>query len=1322
MSDPVTWAYIIAVAASTAYQMDQQKKMRQKAAAAAEARKGFEIPVDGQIISIPTVYGRAKIGGVRAYHTTRSSFKHVASNGDISFMTGPPARAGGSYSYQVWDQDAKSWVNATQVYSARNPGLLNRDISGSKNEFLFFDQAICTGGISRVIDVVFNNNQFIDDPALGTYTVPTDPATNVAQMGDISAKAALRVDCHCDGGVVDAMMAKNIEERDTAFFTNIAHASVCIRLDRDNPQFQGVPDLQFLVEGTKVRTFDNLGNLSATKTYSNNPAECLLDYLTNTNYGKGINISKIDLPSFANAAAVCKQIVQTNAACGGKIWRPTNKLFDTTSRNLPLYECNIVIDNAKPLRENVEALLTTMGDARLAWSQGKYKLQLQYPATNDDIIVSGTITDDDIYIADPVEVIWPSASERLNHAIVRFNNEAENFEQDSVSWPPKYNSNYKRGVGGIKYPAVSGWAGDKAGGVLLNSFGVWSGSEDTCVLEYKVSSKETGLHTFKMTADDDCTLEINHTTSYTHSNWRNVSTFTVNLISGQIYTLTANVSSNKSLKGFALAITAPSGVQLFNTRQAAYTGFVEVNQTSEIYDTLKAEDNGVILETDIFAEGTTDYYHALAKAEEIVRTSRTAFNVNLSYIVKDKYYESGDFVKLSSSSLNLGDGYDLYFKVNSSKLKEGGIATISLSRFDYTQLAWNVKDDEYLVPRNAYDSNLAPPYSLKYTPTTPDKALAENSTGYLTCEPVSDSRLVGYIFYAHVAGEMSEEGQPLFREQGRTTAPDRQFIVKNLSPNMSYIFGVRSLAKSGAMSSMTTTSLTSATLVAAPIPPLPTGVGVKYSNTAGLSTIEVGWTIPNKRLDDTFYDDHYVTQISYGTSSDYANATLMKETTGLSEAFNTNTLGEIFVFVNFVSSKGSIGPAAVSSLTLEVGGSSAVGDNPPTPTGFTGYPGVGYFAVQHNPPIYSNGGGHMETVLYGKAKGLIDPIPTFADAVELAHFTGNYLSVPADPATEWHLWIKWKANNGLLSIVPAGGTNGLVLTTAYDVNKLVEALSGVINESELATDLSTKINTSASGVSTLSTTVAGHTSTLTTLSTSVGNNTAAIANESSVRASETGSIMAKYSVKLDVNGFVSGFGLISTANNATPYSQFIFAANSFAIGAPGLGSDYPFIVQTTPTTVNGQYVPAGVYIKNAYIANGTITSAMMGIAAIKTANIEDLNVAGKKIVPPTHGSVYIGRGSFSGVWHGIGRKALVTVHSIVFNYSDSDITSLYGSSYVEEFSSQIRNFSISSYDNYFDIYNQCRVSILRVDGGGENPITYAMSNGLIGITVYYSYV
>jgi hypothetical protein len=73
-------------------------------------------------------------------------------------------------------------------------------------------------------------------------------------------------------------------------------------------------------------------------------------------------------------------------------------------------------------------------------------------------------------------------------------------------------------------------------------------------------------------------------------------------------------------------------------------------------------------------------------------------------------------------------------------------------------------------------------------------------------------------------------------------------------------------------------------------------------------------------------------------------------------------------------------------------------------------------------------------------------------------------------------------------------------------------------------------------------------------------------------------------------------------------------ADRFAIGSPsGLTEIIPFIVQTTPTTLNGVSVPTGVYISEAYIRNGAIANAKIGNAAIDNAKIANLAVTGAKI-------------------------------------------------------------------------------------------------------------
>lgn len=66
-----------------------------------------------------------------------------------------------------------------------------------------------------------------------------------------------------------------------------------------------------------------------------------------------------------------------------------------------------------------------------------------------------------------------------------------------------------------------------------------------------------------------------------------------------------------------------------------------------------------------------------------------------------------------------------------------------------------------------------------------------------------------------------------------------------------------------------------------------------------------------------------------------------------------------------------------------------------------------------------------------------------------------------------------------------------------------------------------------------------------------------ITEEAYIRAAADGSIEGKYGVKIDVNGKVSGFGLIQTANNDEPYSEFNFNVDALNIYDPDSNSDVP---------------------------------------------------------------------------------------------------------------------------------------------------------------------
>lgn len=123
-----------------------------------------------------------------------------------------------------------------------------------------------------------------------------------------------------------------------------------------------------------------------------------------------------------------------------------------------------------------------------------------------------------------------------------------------------------------------------------------------------------------------------------------------------------------------------------------------------------------------------------------------------------------------------------------------------------------------------------------------------------------------------------------------------------------------------------------------------------------------------------------------------------------------------------------------------------------------------------------------------------------------------------------------------------------------------------------------------------------------TVQTTVNGNTASIQTQQQ----SINGLYGQYFVKLDVNGRVSGFG---TANDGT-VSDFAVRADKFYIAPPeGAGKgDSPFMVLTSSQTINGTVVPAGTYIKSAYIHNGSIDVAKINKASITSLSALSANI------------------------------------------------------------------------------------------------------------------
>jgi hypothetical protein len=306
---------------------------------------------------------------------------------------------------------------------------------------------------------------------------------------------------------------------------------------------------------------------------------------------------------------------------------------------------------------------------------------------------------------------------------------------------------------------------------------------------------------------------------------------------------------------------------------------------------------------------------------------------------------------------------------------------------------------------------------------------------------------------------------------------------------------------------------------------------------------------------------------------------------------------------------------------------------PPNVTGLAAGAGITSVVVTWDVPAYSVGHGPGAVNLYVVLREPSDPLPTFGDANLFYSARPATLGIAAlaiEANTRVHIWAKHVTVDGVESPDPAGGTNGVVVTTGQDVSHLLEVLNGSITLSQLHAALSAEIALiSGSGAGSVNARIASEAATreseddaiaasVTTLSSTVAGNSAALAIEASTRATADGHLGSLYTVRAQVTQdgrtVVGGFGLSgSSGPGAGPTIDFGVLANRFWIGAPsgatGVAATQPFVVQTTDDVVNGVTIPRGVYMDAAYIKNLTALVARLGTAWIDNAMIASVSAA-----------------------------------------------------------------------------------------------------------------
>jgi hypothetical protein len=288
---------------------------------------------------------------------------------------------------------------------------------GTSNQYLYMAIVMAEGEINSIEEIR------IDDKAVTWASSLSDGTEVEVNSSDAnfykadpnvegsSAESLIRVEPHFG---TDGQSASGILSALSNWGANHKLSGLCylaLRFKWNQDAFTGIPRVQAKIKGKKVKTY-NGSLVEQSASYSVNPAWCLLDYLTNERYGKGLAISSIDLQSFYDASLVCE--TQVTPYSGGS--------------DINIFDTNAVIDTSRKIIENVRELVKGCR-GYLPYSSGKYSLVIETTGT-----ASITLTEDDIL--NGYNLSSPSKNERYNRCIVSFVNPDRNFQVDEVQFPP----------------------------------------------------------------------------------------------------------------------------------------------------------------------------------------------------------------------------------------------------------------------------------------------------------------------------------------------------------------------------------------------------------------------------------------------------------------------------------------------------------------------------------------------------------------------------------------------------------------------------------------------------------------------------------------------------------------------------------------------------------------------------------------------------------------------------------------------------------------------------------------------------------------------
>jgi hypothetical protein len=347
------------------------------AQAEADRQQGVQLTRQGSETAIPVVYGYRKVGGAITFAETGSTnnqylwVAYVLSEGTIEGLR-------------------EMFIDDNQL-----PETIIRQLNNGQTV------DITTGKYAGRVQLQFSHGIYNSDPSvsnLGTWSICSDaPSWKNSMVYNGMAVVFARY------------YWKKIETNEDS---------------EANPFSGSIPDVKACILGKKVAaltgTPQNYTYANAPTRYSTNPAECILDYLRNPRYGKGLVNDDIDWASWQATSTKFNTVVEYVSGISG-----------------PIHTFNFVVNTGNTIFNNIKTMLPNCR-AYMPYIQGKFKLRVE-DAGNDTDITSGVATivatfDKDNIVGD-ITYGAVEAGSKYNQVSVTYVNPDNKWSNDTVVYP-----------------------------------------------------------------------------------------------------------------------------------------------------------------------------------------------------------------------------------------------------------------------------------------------------------------------------------------------------------------------------------------------------------------------------------------------------------------------------------------------------------------------------------------------------------------------------------------------------------------------------------------------------------------------------------------------------------------------------------------------------------------------------------------------------------------------------------------------------------------------------------------------------------------------